>query len=76
MSPYFSGASTVIKAELFFLDPRFRKDDGRRCAAGGGFFHGGGGRSSYVMPDPVITFCLFFKKKGLTNPKKGIIKNM
>ena len=36
----------------------------------------GGGRPSYVMPDPVITFCLFFKKKGLTNPKKGIIKNM
>ena len=27
MSPYFSGASRLIKAELFFLDPRIRKDD-------------------------------------------------
>ena len=27
MIPYFSGASRLIKAELFFLDPRLRKDD-------------------------------------------------
>ncbi len=28
--PYFVGALRVGKAELFILDPRFRKDDGRR----------------------------------------------
>ena len=29
ISPYFVGASMIIKAELFILDPRFRKDDHR-----------------------------------------------
>ena len=40
MSPYFSDASRVGKAEFMLLDPRIRKDDGRRGVAGGGFFHG------------------------------------
>ena len=32
--PYFGGVSKVIKAELVFLDPRVRKDDGERGRQG------------------------------------------
>ena len=32
-SPYFGGVSRGGKAELVFLDPRFRKDDGRGCVS-------------------------------------------
>ena len=36
-SLFWRGVNAPIKAVLFFPDPRFRKDDGRRGVAGGGF---------------------------------------
>ena len=38
-SLFWRGVNAPIKAVLFFLDPRLRKDDRRRGVAGGGFFH-------------------------------------
>ena len=37
MIPYLAGRQRPTKAELVFLDARFRKHDGRRGVAGGGF---------------------------------------
>ncbi len=49
-----AGCQRPQKAELVFLDPRFRKHDGRRGVAGGGFFHGWG--------------CLLSLKNGIRFP--------